>query len=244
MNHHGFGVQFVGLSFIGLAIGELAGGFLSKPIVNILTNWLMRGKNREEESKKPEFHLIPAMLGALLCPIGMFWFAFTGYHSVPWIVPMLAGIPFGWGILLVFSSVWSYLVHAYREWSASAMAANTFLRCTMAGGFPLFAVPVYAQFGMWDEANDGLDVQSLGIWLGWRVACFPLSLDGSSANRFLLLRWNSETKEPICQEVKSCMQGKGTIEGKKDKREKRRSLCDTLQIARDTWTCLHEIHWI
>jgi hypothetical protein len=55
---------------------------------------------------------------------------------------MLAGIPFGWGVVLVFSSVFNYLVDAYREWSASAMAANTFLRCTMAGGFPLFAVPV------------------------------------------------------------------------------------------------------
>jgi len=42
----------------------------------------------------------------------------------------------------VFSSVFSYLVDAYREWSASAMAANTFLRCIMASGFPLFAAPV------------------------------------------------------------------------------------------------------
>jgi len=42
----------------------------------------------------------------------------------------------------VFSSVFSYLVDVYREWSASAMAANTFLRCIMAGGFPLFSVPV------------------------------------------------------------------------------------------------------
>jgi hypothetical protein len=46
------------------------------------------------------------------------------------------------GLTVVFASVFSYLVDAYREWSASAMAANTFLRCTMAGGFPLFAIPV------------------------------------------------------------------------------------------------------
>jgi hypothetical protein len=43
----------------------------------------------------------------------------------------------------VFSSIFNYLVDAYREWAASAMAANTFMRCVMAGGFPLFAVQVY-----------------------------------------------------------------------------------------------------
>jgi hypothetical protein len=46
--------------------------------------------------------------------------------------------------MVVFASIWSYLVDAYREWSASAMAANTFLRCMFAGGFPLFAVQVYS----------------------------------------------------------------------------------------------------
>jgi len=45
--------------------------------------------------------------------------------------------------MVVFASIWSYLVDAYREWSASAMAANTFMRCLFAGGFPLFAVQVW-----------------------------------------------------------------------------------------------------
>ena len=78
----------------------MAGGLISRPIVSALTNWFLRHKNREEELRKPEFRLIPAMLGAILVPIGMFWFAFTGYASVPWIVPILAGIPFGWGVVL------------------------------------------------------------------------------------------------------------------------------------------------
>lgn len=142
MTNHDFPLQFVGLSFIGLGIGEFGGMIISRPIINALTSWFLRGKDRKEELKKPEFRLIPAMLGAVLIPVGMFWFAFTGYRSIHWIVPILAGIPFGWGVVLVFSSVFNYLVDAYREWSASAMAANTFLRCVMAGGFPLFSVQV------------------------------------------------------------------------------------------------------
>jgi len=144
MNNHGFPLQFVGLSFIGLGVGEVIGGLVSRPIVDAMTTWIFRHKDITEEMKKPEFRLIPAMLGSILVPIGMFWFAFTGYASIPWIVPILAGIPFGWGVVLVFSSVFNYLVDAYREWSASAMAANTFLRCVMAGGFPLFSVQVFS----------------------------------------------------------------------------------------------------
>ena len=99
-NNHGFELQYIGLSFIGLGIGEVVGGLISRPIVSALTNWFLRHKNRDDELRKPEFRLIPAMLGAILVPIGMFWFAFTGYASVPWIVPILAGIPFGWGVVL------------------------------------------------------------------------------------------------------------------------------------------------
>jgi hypothetical protein len=100
MNNHHFELQYVGLTFIGLGIGEFFGLVVSRPIVARLSNWLLQGKNREEELRKPEHHLIPAMLGAIIIPVGMFWFAFTGYASVPWIVPILAGIPFGWGIVL------------------------------------------------------------------------------------------------------------------------------------------------
>ena len=100
MNNHGFPLQFVGLTFIGLMMGEVGGMLISPPIVNAFTNWLFRGKNKEEELKKPEFRLVPAMIGAVLIPVGMFWFAFTGYSSIHWIVPILAGIPFGWGVVL------------------------------------------------------------------------------------------------------------------------------------------------
>src|SRR5579859_2225553 len=62
MNNHGFPLQFVGLSFIGLAVGEVGGMLLSPPLVRAMTNFLLRGKDREAEMKKPEVRLIPGML--------------------------------------------------------------------------------------------------------------------------------------------------------------------------------------
>lgn len=80
------------------------------------------------------------MVGAILVPIGLFWFAFTTYSSVHWIVPIIACIPFGTGTLLVFQSVFTFLVDAFRPYAASAMAANSAMRSSFAAAFPLFAV--------------------------------------------------------------------------------------------------------
>jgi hypothetical protein len=73
---------------------------ISRPIIPLLEALVFRGKHPEIEREKPEFRLLPAIFGSILCPIGLFWFAFTVFPSVPWIVPILAGIPFGCGVVL------------------------------------------------------------------------------------------------------------------------------------------------
>jgi predicted phage tail protein len=53
----------------------------------------------------------------------------------------------GTGLYLVFNSVFTYLVVAYRPIAASAMAANSAVRSFFAAGFPLFAGAMYAKLG-------------------------------------------------------------------------------------------------
>jgi len=79
------------------------------------------------------------MLGGALVPIGLFWFAWSSYPHVHWIVPILGSAVFGAGTLLTFSGIWTFLVDAYPSYAASALAANSFLRSAFAAGFPLFA---------------------------------------------------------------------------------------------------------
>lgn len=52
----------------------------------------------------PEIRLIPAMIGSFLMPIGLFWFAWTAKKDIHWISPVLAGIPFSAGLVLIFVS--------------------------------------------------------------------------------------------------------------------------------------------
>lgn len=39
-------------------------------------------------------------------------------------------------MMLVFTGIFTFLVDAYPQYAASAMAANSFARCSFAGTFP------------------------------------------------------------------------------------------------------------
>lgn len=51
--------------------------------------------------------------GAFLLPISLFWFGWTSYASVPWIVPVVASTFFGLGIYIVILSILNYVVDSY-----------------------------------------------------------------------------------------------------------------------------------
>ena len=77
------------------------------------------------------------------------WYAWTPRPSVHWIVPVLAGVPFGWGTLASFLSCMSYIVDTYLVTnSASAVAANGVIRFALGAAFPLFIIQVYQKLGV------------------------------------------------------------------------------------------------
>lgn len=47
-------------------------------------------------------HRIPMIVGAFLLPIGLFWFAWTSNPHISWVPQVIAGIPIGAGILMIF----------------------------------------------------------------------------------------------------------------------------------------------
>jgi MFS transporter, DHA1 family, multidrug resistance protein len=89
----------------------------------------------------PETRLLSVIVAAIVFPISLFWWAWTApYASIHWIIPTLAGVPFAMASLAVWLGICDYLVDLYDEvgWGASALAANTVLRSSFAGCFPLF----------------------------------------------------------------------------------------------------------
>ena len=86
-------------------------------------------------------------VGGVLVPLALFALAFSTYRSAPWIVPVLASVPFGTGTYFIFTSSFTYIVVAYRPLAASALAYNTTMRTAFAAAFPLFAGQMYRALG-------------------------------------------------------------------------------------------------
>ncbi|KAF8251756.1 MFS general substrate transporter [Wilcoxina mikolae CBS 423.85] len=132
---------YSGLAFLGIGCGVilsfLSAGYANKIYIQLKT------KRGLENSTFPEGKLPPAMLATFFIPISLFWFAWSGFQRIHWIVPILSGILFGWGFTTIFISLVSFVAEGYLEYSSSAIAATTILRSLFAASFPLFSMRMY-----------------------------------------------------------------------------------------------------
>ncbi|TRX92787.1 hypothetical protein FHL15_006193 [Xylaria flabelliformis] len=139
----GFNLWQTGLSFLGIFVGMIAGA-ATNPVWHSVHRRLVK---RNHGVPEPEFRLASSILGAVLVPIGLFWFAWTSSPWLHWILPIIGSGIFGCGTLLVFNGIFTFLVDTYPLYAASALAANSFLRCTFAAAFPLFGRQLYRNVG-------------------------------------------------------------------------------------------------
>jgi MFS family permease len=82
---YGFNLWETGLTFLGMGCGMA---------IAIATDklWLknyLRLLKKAGGHAQPEMRLPPLMAGSILATISLFWFAFTAYSSVHWIVPII-----------------------------------------------------------------------------------------------------------------------------------------------------------
>ena len=117
--------------------------------------------------------MLSGKFGAIIVPASLYFLAFTSYRQVHWILPIIASTGFGIGFLLCFTSVFTYLVSAYRPMAASAMSANAFVRSAFAAAFPLFAGQMYTKLG-----TDGASALLAGLTtIAVPLPCVPSFCD-------------------------------------------------------------------
>ncbi|KAI9807024.1 MAG: hypothetical protein M1825_005741 [Sarcosagium campestre] len=133
-----------GLAFLGVTVGMMVAVGVSIPD----NNRYKRIADKAGGFAAPEARLPPAMVGAVAIPIGLFWFAWTNYPSIHWFASVAAGAPFGFGMVLVFLSIFNYLIDAYTIYAASVLAANSVLRSLFGAVFPLFTTYMYDGLGI------------------------------------------------------------------------------------------------
>lgn len=152
-----------GLPFVAVAIGI----FLAITYVILYDNkqYMKKVKASGVGYTTPEARLPMCIVGGIALPIGLFWFAWTNSPSVHWSVSVIASIPFGFGMVLIFLSIMNYLIDSYTIFAASVLAGNGIIRSVFGAAFPLFTKQMYDSLGIhW--------ASSIPAFLA--VACIPL----------------------------------------------------------------------
>ncbi|KAJ5747737.1 uncharacterized protein N7511_009433 [Penicillium nucicola] len=133
-----------GLSFLGIMVGIL----LSIPGMFISHARYQKKASKGPKRMAPETRLPDSFIASVALPIGLFWFAWTNSPTIHWIVPIMAGLPFGFGCIMVFLPCLNYLVDSYTIYAASVIAANSALRSIFGAAFPLFTGVMYENLGI------------------------------------------------------------------------------------------------
>ena len=137
-----------GLAFLGVAVGMLMAVIWTIPDNNRYLRAEDAAVARGGRAAPPEARLPPSMIGSVCIPIGLFIFAWTNYPSIHWSVSIIFTAPFGFGMVLVFLSVFNYLIDAYTIYAASVLAASSVLRSLFGAIFPLFTTAMYDNLGI------------------------------------------------------------------------------------------------
>ncbi|KAE8365333.1 major facilitator superfamily domain-containing protein [Aspergillus caelatus] len=142
---YGFSSGQCGLAFIPIGIGAL----LSFLVYLAYDSVYQRAQSQAKPWVKiEEYRRLPlACLGGPLYTISLFWLAWSAQPSIHWIVPMLSGIPFGIGFLLIFMALINYLADAYGTYAASALGAASCTRSVSGALLPLATSPMFARLG-------------------------------------------------------------------------------------------------
>ena len=140
---YGFNAGEAGLVYLGLGIGSLFGQYT--------LDLFMRSHLKKQQAKKgnlqPEDQLPPLIVAGCLMSIGMFWYGWSVQYRTHWIVPIAGTSVCGVSISFFFLAVQTYLVEAYPIYAASALAANTVVRCIFGLTIPIAGPSLYNKLG-------------------------------------------------------------------------------------------------
>lgn len=120
----GFTLWQTGLAFLGLLIGMFTGAMSSGLWQKVRMRLVERSgvATGVPGKSEPEFRLPSVIVGSVLVTVGLFWFAWTTFPWVHWILPIIGSVIFGMGVSLI--SFVSFFLHAVGAWGETGCAAT------------------------------------------------------------------------------------------------------------------------
>lgn len=161
-----------GLVDLSIVIDSSVASLVGGPINDKIWKYLSKKHKREDGSGLPEYRVPLMVPGAVLVPTGLFWYGWSAQAQLHWIMPNIGVVIFMFGITSSGQCMIAYVVYAYVERTASAMAAVTLLRSIMGFVFPRFAPKMYETLGYgWGNSLLAFVVIAIGFpvpFLLWR----------------------------------------------------------------------------
>ncbi|KAI1326081.1 major facilitator superfamily transporter [Xylariaceae sp. FL0255] len=206
MEQRNWSAGISGLAFLGLAVGMVFAVLYSAYDNKTRYTKLCEANGG---APVPEARLRLSLYGSILCPIGLFIFAWTNGLNVPYIVPIIASGIFGAGLVSVFLSTTNYLVDSYTVYAASVLAASSILRSLFGAAFPLFTDPLYKAAGIhWGS--------SVPAFLALVCLPFPWIFNKYGKSIRAKCKWAAEAQEMLAKiRAQNGQQAKAAVEENK-----------------------------
>lgn len=108
----------------------------------------LRDVAANEGVAEPEMRLPGMLVGVWFIPISLFILGWTSPNVVMpgggnWVGPASAGLPFGFGMVVIYFTANAYLIDAFPQYVASALAAKTVVRSGSGAAMPLFIAAMF-----------------------------------------------------------------------------------------------------
>ncbi|CAI6247106.1 unnamed protein product [Periconia digitata] len=138
-------IELCGLAFLGIGVGFFFGIVFVARTSDATIIKLTKNNNGVYE---PEMRLPTCVFFGFLIPISFFWYGWSTNQKAHWIVPIIGLLPFGFGMMGVFTPIQTYLVDSFPQYAASAIAGMTSIRCLFGAVLPLAGPSMYKSLGL------------------------------------------------------------------------------------------------
>ena len=138
---YGFNIEQSGAVFTSISIASIISTIISICQEKVVRRYA--GDKRKNFFATPEGRLFFCCVQSALLPIGCFWYGWTSFSYIPWIVPTLGIGCATMGVFSIYLAVFNYFADVYHIYASSALAAQSFCRNMAAGAFPVFVGPMF-----------------------------------------------------------------------------------------------------
>jgi MFS family permease len=136
-----------GLVQASIVVGEIF-GFIACLYQNQIFAQAAAVDKIKPNSRLPEVRLYLSVPGSFLgLTGGLFWYSWTSYSHLSWVLPSVGLAFVGFGSVVVMQAIMMYITDAYAKYAGSASAAVCFGENIFAAFLPLASLPMYSNLG-------------------------------------------------------------------------------------------------